>query len=103
MKNFLYILIVILFGTISSHASKNDEIKKINEMYLNGYITLSECEDLKYDVWKEFFPDKLFSCNNLKQKVSIKKKGDSLKEILEYNDEYNVDGKFIFDSKDYAV
>ena len=32
---------------------RNDEIK-INEMYINGYITQTECEDLKYDVWKEF-------------------------------------------------
>ena len=103
MKSFLYILIAIVFSTINSHASINDEIKKIHEMYLNGYITQSECEDLKYDVWREFFPDKLFSCNNLKQKVGIKNKGDSLKEILEFNNEYKVDGKFIFDSKDYAV
>ena len=29
----------------------------------------TECEDLKYDVWKEFFPDKSFKCDNLKQKT----------------------------------
>tara|TARA_Y100001970_G_scaffold63602_1_gene81437 strand:+ start:1278 stop:2981 length:1704 start_codon:yes stop_codon:yes gene_type:complete len=103
MKRILYILIIILFSSSNSFASKKDEIKKINEMYINGYITQTECEDLKYDVWKEFFPDKSFKCNNLKQNTSIKKKGNSLKEILEYGDEYKVDGKFMFESKDYAI
>ena len=103
MKNILYILIIFLFSSINSYASKNDEIKKINEMYVNGYITETECEDLKYDVWKEFFPDKLFSCHNLKQKADIKRKGETLREILQFGDEYKVDGKFIFDSKDYAI
>ena len=53
MKNFLYIYFFYLAQLI--YASKTDEIKKINEMFINGYIDENECADLKYDVWKEFF------------------------------------------------
>ena len=64
MKKLLYILIIFLFSLTNSYASKTDEIKKINEMFINGYITENECADLKYDVWKEFFPDSTYSCKH---------------------------------------
>ena len=74
MKKFLYIYLIFLISTINSHASKTDEIKKINEMFINGYIDENECADLKYDVWKEYFPDSTYSCKNLTQKKILKKK-----------------------------
>ena len=52
MKKILYIFVILILSTSNSQASKTDEIKKINEMYINGYITKSECENLKYEVWK---------------------------------------------------
>ena len=68
MKRFLYIFVILLFCSANSNASKTDEIKKINEMFVNGYIDENECADLKYEVWKEYFPDSTYSCKNLTQK-----------------------------------
>ena len=103
MKKIFYILVILILSTSNSQASKTDEIKKINEMYINGYITKSECENLKYEVWKEFFPDSSYSCDNLNQKVKVKKKGDSLKDILNFSSEYEKTGEINFESEKYYV
>jgi len=107
MKKLLYILIFFLFSLTSSYASKTDEIKKINEMFINGYITENECADLKYDVWKEFFPDTTYSCKNLKQKKITKKEikgldevltfGKSYKEIISIYEEFGWENQQVFD------
>ena len=73
MNKFIYIFIIFLFSSLNVYASKTDEIKKINEMFINGYIDENECADLKYDVWKEYFPDSTYSCKNLTQKKILKK------------------------------
>ena len=104
MKKFLYIYLIFLISTINSHASKTDEIKKINEMFINGYIDENECADLKYDVWKEYFPDSTYSCKNLTQKKNIKKKdGKKLDEILNFESTYKEVGDVTLDSKKYTI
>ena len=103
MKNFFYTFIIFLFFASFAHASKTDEIKKINEMYVNGYITKSECEQLKYDVWKEFFPDSSYSCDNLDQKVVVKKNTGSLKDILNFTSEHEKAGEINFENENFYV
>ena len=103
MKKILYILTIFLFSSINSYASKTDEIKKINEMFINGYIDENECADLKYDVWKEFFPDSTYSCKNLTQKINIKKNGKTLNEILNFETTYKEEGDVTLDSKKYVI
>ena len=103
MNKFIYILIIFLFSSVNVYASKTDEIKKINEMFINGYIDENECADLKYDVWKEFFPDSTYSCKNLTQKKNIKKKGKTLKEILNFETTYKEVGDVTLDSKKYTI
>ena len=49
MNKFIYILIIFLFISVNVYASKTDEIKKINEMFINGYIDENECADLKLE------------------------------------------------------
>ena len=101
-KDF-YIFINFLFSSVNVYASKTDEIKKINEMFINGYIDENECAILKYDVWKEFFPDSTYSCKNLTQKKNIKKKGKTLKEILNFETTYKEVGDVTLDSKKYYI
>ena len=55
MKRFLHIFVILLFCSANSNASKIDEIKKINEMFVNGYIDENECADLKYRYGKNIF------------------------------------------------
>ena len=104
MKKVLYILVILLFSSTISNASKTDEIKKINEMFVNGYIDENECADLKYEVWKEYFPDSTYSCKNLTQKKIIKKKdGKKLNEILNFETTYKEVGDVTLDSKKYTI
>ena len=103
MNKFIYIFIIFLFSSVNVYASKTDEIKKINEMFINGYIDENECAVLKYDVWKEFFPDSTYSCKNLIQKKNIKKKGKTLKEILNFETTYKEVGDVTLDSKKYTI
>ena len=103
MNKFIYIFIIFLFSSVNVYASKTDEIKKINEMFINGYIDENECAILKYDVWKEFFPDSTYSCKNLTQKKNIKKKGKTLKEILNFETTYKEVGDVTLDSKKYTI
>ncbi len=103
MRNILYIFLILFFNIQISNATISDEIKKIHEMYVNGFITKLECEDLKYDLWKNYFPDNYFSCDNLKPKNQTRSDKDSLEDLLFFGDKYEIDGKFLFDSKDFAV
>ena len=103
MKFFLYILIIFLFNSINAFASKTDEINKINEMFINGYINENECADLKYDVWKEFFPDSTYSCKNLTQNKTIKKKSKTLDEVLTFGKSYKEIGQVTLDSKKFSI
>ncbi len=105
MKKLIISIFVYFLITVNSYASKTDEIKKINEMYINGYITESECADLKYDVWKEFFPDSTYTCQNLKQKKKYitKKEVKSLDEIVEFGSSYKEVGDITLDSKKYTI
>ncbi len=96
-------MIIFLFCTVNSYASKTDEIKKINEMFINGYIDENECADLKYDVWKEYFPDSTYSCKNLVQKKIVTKKGKSLDEIINFETTYTEVGKVTLDSKTFTI
>ena len=103
MKFFIYSLLILIFSSINANASKTDEIKKINEMFINGYITENECADLKYDVWKEFFPDTTYSCKNLKQKKITKKEIKGLDEVLTFGKSYKEIGQVTLDSKKFSI
>ncbi len=103
MKFFIYSLLILIFSSINSFASKTDEINKINEMFINGYITENECADLKYDVWKEFFPDSTYSCKNLSQKKNTKKEAKTLDKIVTFGSSYKEIGQVTLDSKKFSI
>ncbi len=102
MKKFITIIFVLILSSFEANASKNQDIEKINEMLLNGYITKSECLKLKSDLLNnknlsmsacEFVSSKNYNDNNQ----------GGLDKILKFESDYKEVGDIILDSKKYNI
>ena len=102
MKKFITIIFALILSSFEANASKNQDIEKINEMLLNGYITKSECLKLKSDLLNnknlsmsacEFVSSKNYNDNNQ----------GGLDKILKFESDYKEVGDIILDSKKYNI
>ena len=105
MKRYILTFLIFFLSTTFTFASKIDDIKRINEMFINGHITKSECVKLKSEVLNERLPKSV--CDNLNYLKKVVSKdidqADSLKNFLTFKNTYKEIGDILFENKEYVV